>query len=93
LKLACTVLIPAPLRSYSGGLDSIELHGATLREVLEDMAERHGALYGRVCGATGEVLGHVNVYLNEVDVRKFGGLDAPVAAGDEILLVPAIAGG
>jgi molybdopterin synthase sulfur carrier subunit len=64
-----------------------------LREVLMDMAERNAALYGRVCDARGEILSHVNIYLNEVDVRSLGGLDARVDAGDEILLVPAIAGG
>lgn len=71
----------------------MELPGATVREVLLQLGKGHGALYGRVCGPSGEVLSHVNIYLNEVDIRSLGGLDARIEDGDEMLLVPAIAGG
>ncbi len=91
--MACKVFIPAPLRSYSEGLESVELPGATVREVLVRLGKGHGALYDRVCGPAGEVLSHVNIYLNEVDIRSLGGLDARIEDGDEMLLVPAIAGG
>jgi len=91
--LACIVCVPAPLRPYTGGVDRIELGGASLRDVLTELGEAHKPLYARICEPGGEVRGHVNVYLNEVDIRRLGGLNAPVRDGDEILLVPAIAGG
>jgi molybdopterin converting factor small subunit len=71
----------------------VELHGATVGEVLAELGGSYGALYERLCDSAGDVRGHVNIYLNEVDIRRLGGLGARVGDGDEILLVPAIAGG
>ena len=91
--MSCLVRVPAPLRSCTGGADRVEVRGDTIAEVLADLGRMHEPLLKKICGPDGNVRSFVNVYVNEVDIRRLGGTDAPVCDGDEILLVPAIAGG
>ncbi len=91
--MTCKVKVPAPLRSYSGGADSIEVGAGTVGEVLGEIGKTHDRLLDKICDSDGRVRGFVNIYLNDVDIKSLGGLDASVREGDEILLVPSIAGG
>jgi sulfur-carrier protein len=84
--------IPAPLRTLTGGKDAVPAAGSTLGEIIEDMEKKHPGIRDRLLDDKG-VRRFVNIYVGEEDTRFQGGLKAPVKEGDEITIVPAIAGG
>jgi molybdopterin converting factor small subunit len=86
------VRIPTPLRSHAGGKDSVEGRGATVGEVLENVAATHPDLRSRIFDGA-EIRRFVNVYLNNEDIRYLEELATPVGEQDEISIIPAIAGG
>ncbi|MGO8992917.1 MAG: MoaD/ThiS family protein [Polyangiaceae bacterium] len=86
------VRIPAPLRTLTGGKEEVAVAGATLADVIEDMEKKHPGIRDRLVDEKG-VRRFVNIYVGDEDTRFLGGLSAPVKAGDEISIVPAIAGG
>jgi molybdopterin synthase sulfur carrier subunit len=88
-----TVRIPTPLRKFTGGSESVEATGATVGAIVEDLESRHAGLRERICDETGKVRRFVNLYVNGDDIRFMSSLDTPVKDGDEISIVPAIAGG
>jgi molybdopterin synthase sulfur carrier subunit len=88
-----TVFIPAVLRPNVGGAKSLELEGGSIRAVVDALVERHPSLGGQLLTEDGELNRFVNVYINGQDVRYLAGLDTPVAAADEVRLLPAMAGG
>ena len=90
--MAVTVSIPTILRTHTGGAKSVEASGSTLSEVITDLDSRHGGLKDRLV-KDGSLHRFVNIYVNDEDVRFAGGLDAPVADGDSITILPAVAGG
>jgi molybdopterin converting factor small subunit len=92
MRMSTTVRIPAPLRPLTGGLDEVPAQGATLAEVIDDLEKRHPGLRDRICDAKG-VRRFINVYVGEEDVRFLKGLATEVKDGDQISIVPAIAGG
>ncbi len=87
-----TVRVPTILRPLTGGQKHVEGSGATLRELLADLDSRHDGLSDRVV-SDGALRRFVNVYVNDEDVRFTGGLDTAVADGDEVTILPAVAGG
>ncbi|MGH3092052.1 MAG: pyridoxal-phosphate dependent enzyme [Gaiellaceae bacterium] len=87
------VRIPPTLRGEVGGAREIEAAGDTVREVLDDLAERYPALGRQVLENGNGLASFVNVYLNSEDVRTLDGLDTPVRAGSTVILLPAMAGG
>jgi len=88
-----TVLIPSPLRELAGRQREVAAQGATVRQVLADLVASHPGLRGALTDDRGEPRRHLGLFLNDLDVRAAGGLDAPVADGDRLALVPALAGG
>jgi molybdopterin converting factor small subunit len=86
------VRIPTPLRPHTGGLDRVEASGTTIGEILADLGSRHPALRDRLFDG-GELRRFVNVYLNNEDIRYLEDLATPVAANDEVSIIPAVAGG
>jgi molybdopterin synthase sulfur carrier subunit len=88
-----TVVIPTVLRPNVGGVKSIEIEGESIRAVVDGLVARHPALRGQLLSDDGELNRFVNVYVNGQDVRYLAGLDTPVAAADEVRLLPAMAGG
>ena len=88
-----SVRIPTPLRKFTGGAESVTASGATVAAVVEDVEGRHPGLKERICDDAGKVRRFVNVYVNGEDIRFLSSLDTPVKDGDEISIVPAIAGG
>ena len=88
-----SVRIPTPLRKFTGGAESVTASGATVAAVVQDVESRHPGLKERICDDAGKVRRFVNVYVNGEDIRFLGSLDTPVKEGDEISIVPAIAGG
>ena len=87
------VRIPAPLRNYTNGADVVETQGASVGEVLNSLKARAAGIEGRLFKGENQLNRFVNVYLNDEDIRFLKNLETPVKAGDEISIVPAIAGG
>lgn len=87
------VKIPTPLRKYTGGAGGVDAEGATVSALIDDLERRHPGIKERICDESGQVRRFVNIFVNGEDIRFLGHLDTPLAAGDEISIVPAIAGG
>jgi molybdopterin synthase sulfur carrier subunit len=87
------VRIPSPLRSYTNGADIVEAAGASVGEVLGALKDKASGIETRLFKGPGQLNRFVNVYLNDEDIRFLKNLDTPVKEGDEISIVPAIAGG
>ena len=90
--MAVLVKIPTQLRAAVGGAAELEAEGATVREVLDDLAERYPALAARILD-NGGIAPFVNVYVEGEDVRTRDGLDTPVGEASTVILLPAMAGG
>ena len=90
--MAIEVRIPTILRTYTGGQKSIEGTGSTLDELFADLDGRYGGLRERLVDSAG-LRRFVNVYLNGDDIRFLNQLSSKVKDGDDISIVPAIAGG
>ena len=90
--MAVEVRIPTILRTYTGGEKAVAGEGATLSEVIEHLENNHPGIKERLID-DGDLRRFVNVYVNDEDVRFLGGLDAEVSDGDEVVVLPAVAGG
>jgi molybdopterin synthase sulfur carrier subunit len=90
--MAVTVSIPTILRTHTGGEKSVEVSGNTLAEVIDSLEADHAGLKARLV-KEGTLHRFVNVYVNDEDVRFTGGLEAKVADGDTVTILPAVAGG
>ncbi len=89
-----TVIVPTPLRQYTGGLDTVEIEAGTVGEALSELTGRFAELQRHLYSEDGELRSFVNIYLNDEDIRYLEGKEeAGVQAGDEIRIVPSIAGG
>jgi len=86
------VRIPTPLRTLTGGADEVTASGGTVGDVLEDLERRHPGMRERLLDEKG-VRRFVNIYVGEEDVRFLEGLKTSLKPGDQISIVPAIAGG
>lgn len=87
-----TVRIPTPLRPLTGGHDEVKAAGATVAEVIDDLDKRHPGIKDRLLDAKG-VRRFINIYVGEEDIRFLDGLATALKAGDQVSIVPAIAGG
>jgi sulfur-carrier protein len=87
------VRIPTMLRSAVGGSSAISVDGATIGEILDELARRFPALAGQVVTDDGSLHKFVNVYLNDDDIRYLAKLDTKVGEGDTVSILPAVAGG
>lgn len=87
-----TVRIPPVLREETGGNRTVQVHGATVAEALEDLFARHPELRQRVT-QDGELSPFINVYVNDRDVRYRDGLATEIGPDDTVILLPAMAGG
>ena len=90
--MAIEVRIPTILRTYTGGEKAVDASGATLAELIDDLEANHPGIGERLLDG-GDLRRFVNVYVNDEDVRFLGGLEAPLADGDEVVVLPAVAGG
>ncbi|GBD27479.1 Sulfur carrier protein CysO [bacterium HR30] len=91
--MSVRVRIPTPLRRYTSGQEEVTASGTTVGMVVEDLERRHPGIKERICDETGKVRKFVNIYINGDDIRFLNSLETPVKDGDEISIVPAIAGG
>ena len=88
-----TVRIPTPLRPMTGGKGEVEGAGGSVSELIEHLNRAHPGLKDRICDEQGEVRRFINIYVNEEDIRFLTGKETPLNDGDEVSIVPAIAGG
>ena len=91
--MALKVIIPTPLRRFTGGADVVELEARTVQEAINALDTRFPGIRGGVCEASGSLRRFINIYVNGEDVRFLNDLATTVADGAEIAIVPAIAGG
>ncbi|MDT0492072.1 MoaD/ThiS family protein [Streptomyces sp. NPDC012600] len=93
--MAIEVRIPTILRTYTDGAKAVEGNGDTLADLFADLDSRHNGIRERlVDGANGEQLRRfVNVYLNDEDVRFLDGISTKLSDGDNVTILPAVAGG
>ena len=90
--MAIEVSIPTILRTSTAGAKSVEATGATLGAVINDLEAQFPGIADRLVDA-GSLRRFVNIYINDEDVRFLGGIDAEVADGDNVTVLPAVAGG
>jgi sulfur-carrier protein len=90
--MAVTVKIPSQLRGITEGEGEIEVEGATVGEALDAVFEQHAELRERIT-EDGGLRRFVNVYVSGEDIRFQNGLDTELSDGDEVTILPAVAGG
>ena len=88
-----TVNIPTPLRRLTGGQSKVQASGTTVLEVIKDLEARFPGFRDRLLDENGELKRFINIYVNEDEIRTLQGKETPVAEGDRISIVPAMAGG
>lgn len=88
-----TVKVPTPLRKFTAGSEAVEGSGATVGALVEDLERRFPGIRDRICDEQGRVRRFVNLYVNGDDIRFLQQLDTQIKDGDEVSIVPAIAGG
>ena len=91
--MAVTILIPTVLRPYTGDKSSVSIEGKTVGDTLKQLVEKYPKLRTHVFTDNGKLRSFVNVFVNEDDIRQNGDMKAPVKNGDEVSIVPSIAGG
>jgi MoaD family protein len=91
-RMAVSVKIPTQLRSATDGEAVAQVEGGTVGEVLDSLYDRYGELRSRIA-EDGGLRRFVNVYVGGEDIRFLDGLDTPVSDGDEVTILPAVAGG
>jgi len=87
------VKIPTPLRALTGDRDTVPGQGSTLGELVQHLDAEFPGMRERLCDDTGSLRRFVNVYVNGEDVRFLSGLESVLNEGDEVSIVPAVAGG
>ena len=87
------VRIPTPLRQYTGGKSEVEVGGDTAGGALEDLTGQHPELLPHLYTGDGKLRSFVNVYKGDEDIRYLDGSDTEVSDGDELSIIPSIAGG
>lgn len=91
--MSIAIRLPTVLRPAAGGQATVEAEGATVGEVFDDLIRQHPGLKSQLLTDGGELHRHLNVFLNDDDIRYLGKLDAKVTDRDTLTLMPAVAGG
>jgi molybdopterin synthase sulfur carrier subunit len=91
--MSVRVRVPTPLRKFTQGADEVNAQGRNIRSIVEDLEKNYPGIKERICDETGKVRRFVNVYVNGDDIRFLQNLETSLKEGDNISIVPAIAGG
>ena len=91
--MAIEVRIPTILRTYTDGAKAVDGEGETLAALIDDLEANHPGIKDRLIEDQGELRRFVNVYVNDEDVRFTGGLETALSDGDQVVVLPAVAGG
>ncbi len=88
-----TVYIPTPFRHLVGNRANVRASGATVRDVLHDLDAQFPGFEAQIVDSTGDLARHINIYVNQVEIEHLQGETTPLADGDELAVIPALAGG
>lgn len=88
-----TLRIPTPLQPYADDQRALTEEAVSVGDLLDTLAARHGPLVQRIRTRDGSLRPYVNLYLHNTDIRDLDGLATPLAEGDEVLVMPSVAGG
>ena len=87
------VRIPTPLRKFTAGQEQVDIEATTIRGLLDGLESAHPGIRERLCDADGKVRRFVNIFVNGEDIRFASSLETSLKSGDDVSIVPAIAGG
>ena len=91
--MSITVRIPTPLQKITKNKSEVKTTGTTVKELIENLEKEFPGIKDRICDEKGKIRRFINIYVNEEDVRFLKQDQTPVNDGDEISIIPAIAGG
>lgn len=91
--MTVTVKIPTPLRGLTEQKDKVAADGSDIAGVIDALDAQHPGMKARLCDDDGALRHFVNIYVNGEDVRYLSGIETQVSDGDELSIVPAVAGG
>jgi molybdopterin synthase sulfur carrier subunit len=91
--MSVRVRVPTPLRKFTQGADEVNAQGGSIKALVDDLEKNYPGIRERICDETGNVRRFVNVYVNGDDIRFLQNLETALKEGDNISIVPAIAGG
>ena len=91
--MGINVRIPTPLRKLTNGESEVEANGADISQLIDDLEKNYPGIKGKLCEDNGNVRKFLNIYLNDDDIRFMYSLATEVKDGDNVSLIPAIAGG
>lgn len=91
--MAVRVLIPTPLQKLTQDRDVVECEAQSIAQLIEALDQQWPGMKNRLCDESGQIRRFVNVFVNSEDIRFLQGRDTPLQDGDEVSIVPAIAGG
>src|SRR5215207_7529448 len=87
------ILIPTPLRPFTDKLDAVDVDGATIGELLQNLTTKYAGLKQHLYAADGKLRSFVNIYVNDDDIRYLQKDQTPLKAGDTVSIIPSVAGG
>lgn len=91
--MSVKVLIPTPLQKFTRDQALIECEGSTISELLDTLEQSFPGIKARLCDDQGNLRRFINFYVNSEDIRFLDGQNTTLSAGDEVSIVPAVAGG
>jgi sulfur-carrier protein len=91
--MAVQVLIPTPLQKFTGNEASVSVEASSVEDLLQALEARFPGILGRLCDENGKLRRFLNVYVNSEDIRFLDNQSTALADGDEVSIVPAVAGG
>src|SRR3989338_9576100 len=91
--MAVKVRIPTPLQKLTNNEAEVLCKATSIDDMLKDLEKQHPGIKERICDADGKLRRFVNIYVNEEDIRFLQGQDTTLKAGDDVSIIPAIAGG
>jgi len=91
--MSVQVRVPTPLRRFTGGAEEVNANGATVAALVNNLEKNYPGIKERICDEEGRVRRFVNIFVNGDDIRFLSNLDTAIKDGDEVSIVPAIAGG
>lgn len=91
--MSVKVRIPTPLRTLTNGSDEVTIEGNSVKEIIDNLEANHNGIKERICDENGQIRRFINFYVNDEDIRFLSNQETEVKDGDQISIVPAIAGG
>jgi molybdopterin synthase sulfur carrier subunit len=91
--MGVTVRIPTPLQGLTKNKGEVEAKGNTIKDLVDDLERQYPGIKERICDESGAIRRFVNIYINDEDIRFLDGDGTKVKAGDDVSIIPAIAGG